>query len=242
MRNLKKILSTVFTISAIMLLVIAFRNSAALKTSFLSNEKQQQMLTPEKALQDLIEGNKRFYSDNKKSRPSLLALSQKASKHGQFPKAVILACMDSRSVPELIFDQSIADIFTLRVAGNVINDEMLASFEFATKHAGSKLVVIMGHTQCGAIQAVCEGGLSGNLESLANAIEPAIEMVKQQTPDNQLDCSDNDTITNIAMQNVRNMKQQVIQKSKVIQTLLKNGDVKIVGALHDLATGIVSFE
>ena len=175
-------------------------------------------------------------------RPSSFALSQQASKQGQFPKAVILACMDSRSVPEIIFDQSIADIFTLRVAGNVINDEMLASFEYATKHAGAKLIVIMGHTQCGAIQAVCEGGLSGNLESLAHAIEPAVDMIKKQTSDEPIDCRNTNTTTIIAMQNVRNMKSRIVDESKVIKKLISEGEIKIVGALHNLETGVVTFE
>jgi len=204
--------------------------------------KKQTKLTPKKALKDLIEGNRRFYLSKKAKRPSFVSLSKKASKKGQFPKAVILACMDSRSVPEIIFDQSIADIFTLRVAGNVVNDEMLASFEYATKVAGAKLIVVMGHTQCGAIEAVCNGGLTGNLASLARAIEPAVEMVQLENPDKKIDCNDRDITSAISMQNARNMKAQIIEKSEIIRGLLSTGDIKIVNALHNLKTGVVTFE
>ena len=202
--------------------------------------EQQSMMSPDQVLQDLIDGNKRFYSSNKKERPSLMSLSQKTHKYGQFPKAVILACMDSRSAPEIIFDQSIGDIFTLRVAGNIVNDAMLASLEYATKHSGSKLIVIMGHTQCGAIEAVCKGGLSGNLKTLAHAIEPAVMLIGKQHK--QLNCSDDNITREIAMQNVRNMVAHVIKGSEVIRTLLAQKKIKIVGALHNLKTGVVTFE
>ncbi len=211
-------------------------------THCLFDAKQQRMMTPDQVLQDLIDGNKRFYSNNKKQRPSSLTLSKKAKNQGQFPKAVVLACMDSRSVPEIIFDQEIADIFTLRVAGNITNDDMIESLEYATKYAGSKLIVIMGHTYCNAIRVVCEGNLSGNFQSLAHAIDPAVETIKKQNPGKQLDCNDDNTTKDIAMQNVRNMISRVIKGSDIIQTLLTKGTIKIVGALHDLESGVVTFE
>ena len=172
----------------------------------------------------------------------MFTLSKIAKNQGQFPKAVVLACMDSRSVPEIIFDQSIADIFTLRVAGNIVNNDMLASLEYATKYSGSKLIVIMGHTHCSAIKAVCEGNLIGNLQSLACAIDPAVKTVKKQNQDKQLDCNDNNTTKDITLQNVRNMISRVIKGSDIIQALLTKGTIKIVGALHDLESGIVTFE
>lgn len=244
MKNKKNILSLKICLGIFVAIIMIglFSSSLYSKKYLFLTEKKQSKFTPDQVLQDLINGNRRFYLSKKIKRPSLVALSKKAHKHGQFPKAVILACMDSRSVPEIIFDQSIADIFTLRVAGNVINDEMLASFEYATKHAGSKLIVIMGHTQCGAIQAVCKGGLKGNLESLARAIEPAVEMIKKEIPDMEFDCGDTAITSDIALQNVRNMKAKVIHRSKVIRKLLSSGEIKIVGALHDLETGVVTFE
>jgi carbonic anhydrase len=150
--------------------------------------------------------------------------------------------MDSRSIPEIVFDQTVADIFTLRIAGNVVNQDILASLEYATKHSGAKVIVIMGHTQCGAIEAVCKGGLKGNLESLARAIQPAVAMLQKQSPNKQLDCNDEVMIKNIAMQNVRNMMTRVIKGSTVIKELISQGSVKLIGALHDLNSGVVTFE
>ena len=208
----------------------------------LFSAKQQRKITPDQALKDLIAGNKRFCAHSSKICSSLLKLSKKASKRGQFPKAVILACMDSRSIPEFIFDQSIADIFTLRVAGNVVNDDIFESMEFATKYAGAKLIVVMGHTQCGAIKAACECVTSGNLKSLVEAIRPAVAHVKKQNSDEQIDCNDDATLKAVALQNVRNMKAHIIEKSPVIREMLEKGEIRLVGALHDLRSGVVTFE
>jgi len=202
---------------------------------------QQTSLPPSQILQKLKEGNKRFYSGKTKKHLPLLTLAKRSSIEGQFPKAVILACMDSRSIPEIVFDQTISDIFTLRVAGNVVNKDMLASLEYATKHAGSKVIVVMGHTQCGAVQAACRGGTTGNLISLMNQINPAVEMVRERSPDKKLDCSDEKTITKIAIQNVHNMMINLRKGSPVIRELIAQGKVKLVGALHDLKTGRVTF-
>lgn len=206
------------------------------------DEKKQNRMTPDEVLQDLINGNKRFCEDMQIKRRSLVVKAKRAHEKGQFPKAVVLACMDSRSIPELIFDQTIADIFTLRVAGNIINDDMLASLEYATKHSGSKLIVIMGHTKCGAVNAACAGGVTGNLECLVAAIKPAIDLVKEHHANAALDCNDEGTMRAIALQNVRNMILRVIEGSAVIRELIANGSIKIVGALHDLKTGVVTFE
>lgn len=206
------------------------------------DEKKQTRMAPDQVLRDLIAGNKRFCEDMQIKRRSLVVKARRAHDKGQFPKAVVLACMDSRSIPELIFDQTIADIFTLRVAGNIINDDMLASLEYATKHSGSKLIVIMGHTQCGAIHAACAGAkMSGKLECLAAAIKPAIDVVKEHQQ-HALNCDNEDTMRAIALQNVRNMILRVIEGSEIIRELVANGSVKIVGALHDLKTGVVTFE
>jgi carbonic anhydrase len=205
------------------------------------DKEQQSMLTPESVLQDLMEGNKRFCSGHKKHRASLAQLSHQASQQGQFPKAVILACMDSRSIPELVFDQSIADIFTLRVAGNVVSDDMVASIEYATKFVGAKLIVIMGHTKCGAIKAACSGAATGHIKALVANIKPAVAEVKEQNTDKQLDCADDATIKKIAIHNVHNMKARLIKDSAVVRDLIAQGSVKLVGALHDLDTGVVTF-
>lgn len=200
------------------------------------------MKNTNQVLQDLIDGNKRFYSKTLIERPCLLTLSKQVSKEGQFPKVVVLACMDSRSIPEIVFDQSIGDMFTLRVAGNVVSDHMLASMEFATQYAGAKVILIMGHTQCNAIKIACEGMAGGNIESLVATIEPAIATVREQSGSAQLDCNDGATLKKVALQNVHNMKARVLKENAVIQELLSKGEIIVVGALHDLETGIVTFE
>ena len=207
-----------------------------------NNKRKQQIMTPDQVLQELIDGNKRFYSNNKNQQPALCSISQKTKRLEQFPKATILACMDSRSVPEIIFDQFIGDIFSLRVAGNIVNNEIVASLEYATQYADAKLIVIMGHTHCGAIESVCTGNLHGNLQALANAIDPAVKEVQKQHSDTPLDCKDEAFIKKISQQNVRNMISRVTQESEIIQELLEKETIKIVGALHDLESGVVTFE
>lgn len=204
-------------------------------------QAEQKKLTPDVVLQDLIEGNKRFVSHASTRSESLLFMSRKASEQGQFPKAVVLACMDSRSVPEMVFDQSIADIFTLRIAGNIVSDEVLASMEYGTKHAGAKLIVVMGHTQCGAVKAACQAVDKEGLKPLIDTIEPAVAMVKKQKNINDIDCNDAATTEAITIQNVRNMKVRVLEGNPVVKQLIANGDIKIVGALHNIATGVVAF-
>lgn len=226
----------------VVIVAVVFASSFYVKIPHIFGEEQQKSMTPDQVLQDLMNGNKRFYSNTLLRRQSLVVKSQKAGEWGQFPKAVILACMDSRSIPEIVFDQTIADIFTLRVAGNVVNDDMLASLEYATKHSGAKVIVIMGHTQCGAIKAACAREMVGNLKYLDHTIELAIATVQKQSSNKRLDCSDSTVINEIAMQNVRNMMRRVMKGSPVIKELISQGSVKMVGALHDLETGVVTFE
>lgn len=230
-----------YTICFLIVAIVVFAGSFYLYEPRIFDKEQQMYTTPKQVLQDLINGNKRFYTNTPLKRHSLVVKSQKASKEGQFPKAVILACMDSRSIPELIFDQTIGDIFILRVAGNVVNKEILASLEYATKYSGSKLIVIMGHTQCGAVKAVCAGGLSGNLESLVHAIEPAIATIRKKIHHEQLNCTDSEIVKNIAMQNVRNMIKHVLNGSSVVRELITQRTIEIVGALYDLESGVVTF-
>jgi len=205
------------------------------------DQKTQQAMSPEQVLQSLIAGNERFRESEPLNRGSLQELGMQASEMGQFPKAVILSCMDSRSIPEIVFDQSVADIFTLRVAGNVVNKDILASMEFATKYSGSKLIVIMGHTQCGAIVSACRGIEDGNLKYLLNEIQPAVKDILH-TSDHEGACDNTEIITNITLQNVENMMQQVLEGSQIIKEMISRGEIAMVGALHDLYSGTVSFK
>ncbi len=207
----------------------------------LLDQETQQAMSPEQVMKNLIAGNERFRANTPRQRKSLQLMGAKASERGQFPKAVILACMDSRSIPAIIFDQSIADIFTLSVAGNVVNNDMLASMEYATKYVGVKLIVIMGHTHCGAIVSACTGVQGGNLSYVLDAIQPAVKAVVDKSKREQA-CDDTAVITNIALQNVENMMQLVMQGSPIIRDMIARKEIALVGALHDLESGIVSFK
>ena len=209
------------------------------KSTLLDHETQQNM-SPDQVLHNLIAGNKRFISNTPLHRSNLQIKGAKASEVGQFPKAVILACMDSRSIPEIIFDVSVGDIFTLRVAGNIVTEAMIGSMEYGTKYAGAKLIVVLGHTQCGAVQAACKGVKAGNLPYVINPIVPAVDTIASRSTSKN--CDEDSFVTQIALQNVHNMMQLIIQKSPVIKELIASKEVAIVGALHDLASGVVKFE
>ncbi len=231
----KHILYTTIFFLSIILLPGCFSDN---KPSLLDQETQQN-LTPKQVLDNLIAGNKRFLANAPLHRADLQMKGAKASKMGQFPKAVILACMDSRSIPEIVFDQSVGDIFTLRVAGNIVNKAMLGSIEYGTKYAGAKLIVVMGHTQCGAVEAACKGIREGNLPSIIDVITPAVTKIASYE---KKDCSNTTFVTQIARQNVHNMMQMITKESPVIAQLVANKKVAIVGAMHDLASGVVTFD
>ena len=204
---------------------------------FSKNDQQKKDST--QVLEDLIEGNKRFCSNTPLNRGSLQEMGTQASRVGQHPKAVVLSCMDSRSIPEVVFDQSIGDILTLRIAGNVVNKDILASMEYAIKHVGVKLIVIMGHTDCGAIKAAEEGLQGDNLSHLISAILPAVKFQRSQSnPDERKGL----LITDIAIQHVHNMVEQAVEKSSIVRDMVTQKEVSIVGALHDLESGDVSFQ
>ncbi|MBT4855920.1 carbonic anhydrase [bacterium] len=203
---------------------------------FLFSKNDQQKKDSAQVLEDLIEGNKRFCSNTPLNRESLQKLGAQASKVGQFPKAIVLSCMDSRSIPEIVFDQSIGDILTLRVAGNVVNKDILASIEYAIKHVGVKLIVIMGHTGCGAIATALEGTQGENLSHLLGAILPAVKAQASQS--NQ----EGSIVTDITLQHVQNMVERSVEESSVLRDMITQKKVNIVGALHDLESGSVGFK
>lgn len=194
-------------------------------------------ITPRQALLRLKEGNQRFLSGNLQKR-DYLAQAKMAS-YGQYPWAVVLNCMDSRSVPELFFDQGLADLFILRVAGNVLNDDILGSMEFATKAVGSRLIVVLGHTSCGAVVGACKGVHLGHLDSVLDKISPLVSPTKKET---HLDsCTDPALIDAIAKNNALKVVQQIVQRSPIIKELIDQGQVGIVAGIHDIKTGQVTF-
>jgi carbonic anhydrase len=211
---------------------------SSLAAADVMDQDTQTAMTPDQALQMLIDGNARYVAGESTERD--LLSEQKATAGGQYPFAVVLSCLDSRSTPETVFDQGVGDLFVGRVAGNVVDTNLLGSFEFATAAAGSKLIVVMGHTACGAVKGACDGVEVGNLTALLDEIEPAIDAVS--TPAGTDRSSANTAFVNRVIETNVNMQvNELLRRSDVIRGLVEEGKVKVVGAVHDLATGEVRF-
>lgn len=200
-------------------------------------KEAQQSLTPQDAINLLKEGNVRFVNNLKINRNLLQQVNETSD--GQFPFAVILSCIDSRTSAELIFDQGLGDIFSVRIAGNILNDDILGSMEFACKLAGSKLIAVLGHTKCGAIQGACKKVKLGHLSGLLDKINPAIQLVKQQHPHlRETDVDFTDTVTQF---NVDLVIKNILQKSPIIHDLVKQKKVGIIGGIYNADNGQVNF-
>jgi carbonic anhydrase len=202
----------------------------------ISQDKQQKM-TPKQALQRLKDGNQRFLINKLIARDYLKQAKQ--SSYGQFPFAVVLNCMDSRSVPELIFDQGLADLFTLRVAGNVLNDDILGSMEYATKIVGSRLIVVLAHTSCGAVAGACNDVKLGHITDFINKIKPSVEPGMKET--GLKNCEDPKLIEAIAKNNALEVKRQIQERSPILSELVSSKQVGIVAGLHNIKTGEIRF-
>lgn len=196
-----------------------------------------QSLTPEMAIELLKEGNKRFISNLKFNRNLLQQVNETSEQ--QFPFATILSCIDSRTSAELIFDQGLGDIFSIRVAGNVLNDDILGSMEFACKISGSKVIVVLGHTKCGAIKGACDNVKLGHLSGLLDKIKPAIDMEKETLKDRT--SKNRNFVENVSANNVRYMKEQLIKRSPIIAELVNKGEIAVIGGMYDIETGVVTF-
>lgn len=197
-------------------------------------KEAQAALTPTKALDILKEGNGRFQANLKANRNLLEQVSTTAT--GQHPFAVTLSCIDSRTSAELIFDQGLGDIFSIRIAGNILNDDILGSMEFSCKLAGSKLIVILGHSSCGAVKGACSGAELGHLTGLLKKLQPAIESAQQ---DGQLE--GDDLIQRVADKNVDLVVAEIRRRSPVLEEMIVSGEVGIVGAMYSVKTGQVEF-
>jgi len=197
----------------------------------------QATMTPSMALTILKEGNQRFISNLKINRNLLEQVND--TKDGQFPFAVVLSCIDSRTSAELVFDQGLGDIFSVRIAGNVLNKDILGSMEFACKLAGSKLIVVLGHSKCGAIKGACAGVKIGNLTGLLEKINPAIGEINSEMPDT--DHSDPEFIRAVEKQNVISTMDLILKESPVLKDLYENGEIGMTGGYYDVDTGEVAF-
>lgn len=199
----------------------------------------QATMTPEKSLLYLKEGNKRF-QDNLKANRNLLEQVNDTSS-GQFPFATILSCIDSRVSAELVFDQGLGDIFSIRIAGNFINEDILGSMEFGCKLAGTKLIVVLGHTSCGAIKGACDNAELGNLTTMLSKIKPAVEAVTEPVDETLRNSSNLDFVDNVSEKNVLLTIERIRNESEVLSDMEKNGEIMIVGAMYDIKDGSVSF-
>jgi carbonic anhydrase len=194
-------------------------------------------MTPAKALEFLKQGNERFQNNLKANRNLLEQVND--TSEGQWPFAVILSCIDSRVSAELVFDQGLGDIFSVRIAGNFVNEDILGSMEFACKIAGSKLVVVLGHSKCGAIKGVCDNVTMGNLTALMSKLKPAVEAVKE--PSENRNSGNADFVDNVAQMNVRMTIGNIKSRSAILNDMFVRGDIGIVGGMYDVETGVVRF-
>jgi carbonic anhydrase len=224
MKNISYIITVLFSI-----ILTSVSNAQVTKS-------EQEALTPDQVVEKLMAGNKRYVGNNLSSVDIKGRITASAS--GQSPKAVILSCLDSRVSVEKIFDLSIGDIFVGRVAGNIENEDQIGSMEFATKIAGSKLVMVLGHESCGAVKGACQGVQLGNLTELLEKIQPAISAVEgfsveERTVENAK------FVAAVIEQNVKKTVADIRRRSVVLSDLEKSGDIKIVGAVYSLKTGEV---
>ncbi|HEX6180791.1 MAG TPA: carbonic anhydrase family protein [Chitinophagaceae bacterium] len=192
-------------------------------------------MTPMNAYEVLKEGNRRFVNNLKINRNLLQQMNDTAD--GQYPFAVALSCMDSRTSVELIFDQGLGEIFSIRIAGNVVNDDIVGSMEYACQVVGSKLIVVIGHTRCGAIRGACDNVQLGNLSGLLEKIKPAME--KTDAFGKDLDVAGH--VEKVAYANVLHSMDEILERSSIIRSLYRDGKIGIVGGMYSVENGKVHF-
>lgn len=195
----------------------------------------QEKISPQQAVELLEQGNRRFVNNLKMNRNLLQQVND--TRDGQHPFAVIISCMDSRTSTELVFDQGLGDIFSIRIAGNIINEDILASAEFGTKVIGSKVILVLGHTSCGAIKGAIDNVELGHLHFLTHKIQRCIPSLKKTHPN----CSDSDLMNLVTKENVIQSINDLRTRSAILKDLEHEGKLKIVGGLYDVSTGIVDF-
>jgi carbonic anhydrase len=190
----------------------------------------RESVTPTQAIELLKEGNQRFLNNIKRHRDNLQLVNE--TKDEQHPVAVVLSCIDSRTAAELVFDQGLGDIFSIRIAGNIVNDDILASMEFACKIAGAKAIVILGHTNCGAIKGACEDVHLGHLNGLISKIKPAIQECASK------DKKDVDLVAEV---HVHRMVKEVLTRSTILNQMIQDNEIALVGGMYAIETGEVKF-
>lgn len=194
-------------------------------------------ITPMEAIEILKRGNKRFVENLKINRNLLQQVNETSD--GQHPFAVILSCIDSRTSAELIFDQGLGDVFSVRIAGNIQNADILGSIEFSCKVAGAKVVVVLGHTKCGAVKGACDQVKMGNLTTLLEKLQPAVDGETTVTSDRN--SNNTEFVEKVASLNVRIIKKQILKNSPTLKTMIEKGEIALIGGMYDVETGIVNF-
>lgn len=202
-------------------------------------KKTQAKMSPKKSIKALKDGNRRFQKNTSINRDLIQQAKDTAS--DQFPFATVLSCIDSRVSAELIFDQGIGDIFSARVAGNVINEDVLGSIEFACKLAGTKVVLVLGHTSCGAVKGACNHAEMGNLTALLDKIQPAVKAIKKPSAAKDRTSKNIDFVNAVAEKNVHLTIQQMRKDSPVLAKMEKDKEIVIVGGMYDISNGKVTF-
>ncbi|WP_224997112.1 carbonic anhydrase family protein [Cesiribacter sp. SM1] len=202
-------------------------------------KETQSSITPNKALEYLKEGNLRFVNNLKRNRDILQQANE--TRNGQWPFATILSCIDSRTSAELIFDQGLGDIFSIRIAGNIVNTDIIGSMEFACKIAGSKLLVVLGHSRCGAVKGACDNVEMGNLTELLSKLHPAVYQETITTEMTHRNSSNETFVENVAMINVKRSVYAIVERSYILEQMIEQGEIAIIGAMYNLETGLVEF-
>ena len=197
----------------------------------------QTSISPKRAIEILKSGNERFVNNLKANRNLLQQVNETSD--GQHPFAVILSCIDSRTSAELIFDQGLGDIFSIRIAGNILNDDILGSMEFACKVAGAKAVVVLGHSKCGAIKGACDHVEMGNLTKLLTKIKPAVEA--ETTIKINRNSKNDEFVEKVAAINVNNILIAINERSPILNEMIKKGEIALLGGMYDIETGVVDF-
>lgn len=200
-------------------------------------KEMQDKITPLQAIDLLKDGNSRFVNNLKVNRNLLQQVNE--TSEGQHPLACILSCIDSRTSAELIFDQGLGDVFSCRIAGNILNEDILGSMEFACKVAGSKIVVVLGHTKCGAIKGACDHVEMGNLTHLLKKLEPAIDR-ENATKENR-NSGNIEFVDHVAEINVHLTLEEILKKSPILKEMVENDEIALVGGMYNVETGIVDF-
>lgn len=202
-------------------------------------KETQATINPNSAINLLKEGNARFVSNKGVDRDLLEQVADTST--GQYPFATILHCVDSRVSAELVFDQGIGDVFSIRIAGNFVNEDILGSMEFTCKLAGTKVIVVLGHTACGAVKGACDDAKLGNLTTLISKLKPAVAAVTEPTDSSQRNSGNIDFVNNVAEKNVYMTIDNIRTESPVLKEMEDNGEIAIVGAMYDIKDGSVTF-